>query len=183
MTHAVTKEKQKTWLRFVPSGLMILVAIALVVFQAQYRYLEALLAAQVYRGGGVETFTTPGRAVVVFRLNDVRTYGLEISPECSSGFLIVPFVLIGAAMLLRRRVKPWRVVVGVAMVGVLMVAANQLRVGLIAGLIDAFGIEDGYQWGHLILGSLLSILFLGISGALLLWFVSSGRRIHEPDVA
>lgn len=161
---------------YAPAALLLGLALSLVVFQAEYRHFEAVIASYLFSGGGIETFVWVERAVVVFRLNDIKTFGLEITPECSSGFLIIPFLLIGAAMLLRRRVHPGRVAFCVVLVTVLMIAANQLRIGLIAGLIDAYGIEDGYQWGHLILGSLLSILFLAVSGALMLWIVASGRR-------
>lgn len=162
-------------LRLAAVALLLVVAVGLVVFQQEYRHLEAVLASHVFSSGGVQTFTSPDTAVVVFRMADARTFGLEISPECSSGFLIAPFALIGAAMLLRRRVHPGRVGLGVALVAVLLVLCNQLRVGMIAGLITEFGLQDGYKWGHLVFGSLISILFIAGSLALLVWVVVTGR--------
>ena len=126
---------------------------------------------------------------MVFLLPDARAFALKITPECTSAFLIAPFAIVGATMLLRRRLDPMRVLLGVSIAAVLLVLANQLRVGMIAGLIDGFGLQEGYKWGHLVLGSLLSIVFLAGSLALLLWVVASGyprsvwRRPHEQRPA
>lgn len=163
--------------------LLLGLTIALVVFQAEYRHLEAVLAAQLFNSGGVQTFAQPDSGIVIFQLANQKVFGLEISPECSSAFLIAPFTLIGAAMLWRKRLHPGRVAFGVALVALLLVMANQLRVAMIAGLIDGFGLQEGYKWGHLVLGSLLSIVFLAGSLALLLWVIATGRSRLGPVIA
>lgn len=152
------------------------IAVALVVLQSEYRHLEAVLASQVFSSGGIQTFTTPGSASVVFHLGASKAFGLEISPECTSAFLIAPFAVVGAAIRLGGRVRPGRVTFAVGLAALLLVVANQLRIGLIAALIDTYGLDEGYKWGHLVLGSLLSIAFLGICAALSLYIVSTGRR-------
>lgn len=71
------------------------------------------------------------------------------------------------------------------LVALLLVIANQLRVAMIAGLINGYGLEQGYQWGHLVLGSLLSIAFIGLSAVLLIYVVASGylgRHEMSADV-
>ncbi len=148
---------------------------ALLVFQQAYRHLEALLASAIFSGGGVATYTG-NDAVVVFRLADGRAFGLEVTPECTSAFLIAPFAVIGAAMLLRRRLDPSRVLVGVALAAVLLLLANQLRLGVIAGLVTALGLDLGYQWGHLVAGSLISIGFIGVSAVVFVLLILSGDR-------
>lgn len=85
-------------------------------------------------------------------------------------------------MLWRPRLHPGRVGLGVAVVAVMLVVCNQLRVGMIAGLVQVFGLQGGYRWGHLILGSLLSILFLAGSLVLIVWILASGRARH-PELA
>lgn len=167
-------------MRLSAAVLLLGITIALVVFQEEYRHLEAVLAAQLFDSGGVQTYARPDSGIVIFQLTNGKVFGLEISPECSSAFLIAPFTLIGAAMLWRKRMHPGRVAFGVALVALLLVMANQLRVAMIAGLIDGFGLQEGYKWGHLVLGSLLSIVFLAGSLALLLWVVASGRSRLEP---
>ena len=72
--------------------------------------------------------------------------------------------------------------VGISLAAVLLVLANQLRLGVIAGLVMAFGLEQGYQWGHLIVGSLISIVFLGLSAAIVIFVVATGYRgKHEEE--
>lgn len=175
MTFTVTRDRVNSVVRLSAAVLLLALTVALIVFQKEYRHLEAVLAAELFSNGGVQTYAVPDTGTVIFRLANQKVFGLEISPECSSAFLIVPFTAIGAAMLWRRRLHPGRVGLGVALSALLLVLCNQLRVGMIASLIDQFGLQDGYRWGHLVLGSLLSIVFIAASLALLLWIVVSGR--------
>jgi exosortase/archaeosortase family protein len=156
-------------------SLLLVTAAALLVLQASYRHLEALLASWVFAGGGVRTYTG-NDDVVVFLLPDTRAFALQVTPECTSAFLIAPFAVIGAAMLLRRRLDPLRVLLGVTIAAVLLVLANQLRLGVIAGLVTAVGLDQGYQWGHLVIGSLISVVVLAISATIVFLVVASGRR-------
>ena len=148
---------------------------ALLLFQEGYRHLEAVLASVIFSGGGVVTFTGTD-SVVIFQIGEGRAFGLDVTPECTSAFLIVPFAVIGAAMLLRRRLDPGRVLLGVVVAAVLLILANQLRLGVIAGLVTRFGLDQGYQWGHLVAGSLISIAFIGGAAVVLLCIVLPGRR-------
>ncbi len=175
MIQTATRLRDSSAVRISAAVLLLVVSVALVVFQREFRHFEAVLAAQLFSSGGVETLAQPDSGIVIFRLANQKVFGLEISPECSSAFLILPFTLIGAAMLWRKRLNPARVATGIGLVVLLLISANQLRVGMIAGLIDGFGLQEGYKWGHLVLGSLLSIVFLAGSLALLLWVVASGR--------
>lgn len=181
MTLSVTRDRVNGMVRLTAAVLLLGLTVALIVFQKEYRHLEAELAAQLFGNGGVQTYAVPDAGVVIFTLSNHKVFGLEISPECSSAFLIAPFTAIGAAMLWRRRLHPGRVGLGVALAALLLVLCNQLRVALIASLIDQFGLREGYKWGHLVLGSLLSILFIAGSLALLLWIVVSGRS--DPGLA
>lgn len=175
MKYAATRVGDNSTVRLTAAALLLGLTVALVVFQQEYRHFEAVLASQLFSNGGVQAYAQPDSGVVIFQLANHKVFGLEISPECSSAFLIAPFTAIGAAMLWRRRLHPGRVAAGLALVTLLLVAANQLRVAMIAGLIDGFGLQEGYKWGHLVLGSLLSIVFLAGSLVLLLWVVASGR--------
>ncbi len=164
-------------------GVLALTAVSLVVFQESFRHLEALVASRLFAGGGVTTYTGSDD-VVVFMLPGSRAFALEVTPECTSAFLIAPFAAIGAGMLLRRRLDPSRVLLGVGVAAVLLVLANQLRVGVIAGLVSAFGIEQGYQWGHLVLGSVISVVFIALSAAIVIFLVASGYRgRHETGTS
>ncbi len=172
---AVTRHQVNNAIRLSAIVLLLGLTASLLLFQGEYRHLEAKLAAELFSSGGVQANALPNDGIVMFRLANSKVFGLEITPECSSAFLIAPFTALGAAMLWHKRLHPGRVGLGVGLVAVLLVLANQLRVGMIAGLIDQFGLKDGYRWGHLVLGSLLTIAFIAGSLALLLWILTSGR--------
>jgi hypothetical protein len=63
---------------------------------------------------------------------------------------------------------------------VVMVAGNLLRIGVIAIAVRLGGLGEGYQLGHLILGSIVSIIGIGIALSLLTIILvrrgRSGRR-------
>ncbi len=161
--------------RLAAAVLLLVVAVGLLVFQKDFRGLEAALAAKLLGTGGTPVFAGHGTAIVWFGVGQKGAFGLEITPECSAAFLIAPFPMIGAAMLWRRRLSTARVAIAVGLTALLLMLGNQMRVGLIAYLIQVLGLETGYEWGHLVLGSLLSIVFIAGSLALLIWVVSSGR--------
>ena len=73
-----------------------------------------------------------------------------------------------------------RVAKALAVASAVLVAGNLLRIGVIACAIRVGGIGPGYQIGHLILGSLVSIVCIGISLALLTVIVTSrdGGRLR-----
>lgn len=150
------------------------VAALLLVFETGYRHVEAVVAAAMF-GVGTPTLASPGASIVYFGLGRPHAFGLDITPECSSGLLIAPLAVVGAALLWRRRIRVARVLAGMAVVGGLLVLGNQLRVGLIAWLIKALGLRTGYEWGHVVAGSLVSMVFIAGGLALLVWIVATGR--------
>ena len=48
--------------------------------------------------------------------------------------------------------------------------------GVIAGLVTSLGLERGYEWGHLFVGSLISVVLVAVSGIVVLMVVGSGHR-------
>lgn len=155
----------------------------LLVFQTVFRGWEAQLASVLF-SAGTPTSANSERATVYFGLGQPGAFGLRITPECSAAFIIAPLALIGAAMLWRQRIAVSRVLFGVGVAALLVALSNQLRVGMIAWLIESFGLQDGYRWGHLVVGSIVSLLFLAASLVLLVWIVSaSPRRTSAPSIS
>ena len=127
------------------------------VFQYQFRHLEAYAIAQVYRL--VTPVLAASRAPIIwFGLGTAGAYGLEITPDCSSALLIVPLCGLGMLLMIPRRLPVSRVAKALAVASAVLVAGNLLRIGVIAFAIRVGGIGPGYQIGHLILGSLVGIL-------------------------
>jgi exosortase/archaeosortase family protein len=162
-------------------GLLGSIALSLVVFQYQFRHLEAYATAHVYRV--VTPVLAASRAPIIwFGLGTTGAYGLEITPDCSSALLIVPLCGLGMLLMIPRRLPVSRVAKALAVASVVLVAGNLLRIGVIAFAIRVGGIGTGYQIGHLILGSLVSIVCIGISLALLTVIVTSRDGVRLSGV-
>jgi hypothetical protein len=164
--HGAPNQTGERTLRVVVAGLLCGLALSLMIYQYQFRHLEAVVAAHLYR------LFTPvlagSRAPILwFGLGTSAAYGLVITPECSSALLIVPLCGLGMLLLVPRRLAVTRVVRGLVAAASVMVAGNLLRIGVIATAVRFGGLGAGYQLGHLILGSIISIVCIGIGLTLL----------------
>jgi exosortase/archaeosortase family protein len=150
----------------VAAGLLCGTALSLMIYQYQFRHLETVAAAHLYR-----LFTpvlAASRAPILwFGLGTSASYGLVITPECSSALLIVPLCGLGMLLLIPRRLAVSRVVRGLMVAATVMVGGNLLRIGVIAIAVRYGGLGAGYQLGHLILGSIVSIVCIAIALTLL----------------
>jgi hypothetical protein len=57
-----------------------------------------------------------------------------------------------------------------------MVTGNLVRIGLIAAMIRVYGLHTGYQLGHLVLGSLISIVCIASSMVILTVIITGHGR-------
>jgi exosortase/archaeosortase family protein len=153
------------------------IALVLVVFQYQFREVEADAAAHLYR-----LFTpvlAASRAPIIwFGLGTPRAYGLEITPDCSSALLIVPLCGLGMLLMIPRKLAVSRVVKALAIAAVVLVGGNLLRIGVIAICVRVGGVGVGYQVGHLVFGSAVSIVCIAISLVLLTAMVASRQSME-----
>lgn len=160
---------------------LLLVAAALVVWHRAYRTVEMLLA-----GGLIRLFTSDGvyvaaqRQSVYFGLGGDRPFGLRMSPECTSAFLLLPLLLVGAVMIVLRPGISRQVLGALGISLVALIVVNQLRLLLLVGLVNWLGTDRGYYLGHTMFGSLVSVL--GGAAALVL-FVWLATRSHRKDPA
>lgn len=148
------------------------VALSLVLFQYQFRHLEAEAAASVYRSF-TPVLAAPSAPVLWFGLGTNNAYGLDIAPDCSSALLVAPLCVLGMMLLIPRKLAVRRVIKGIAVAATVLVTGNLLRIGVIAMAVRVGGLGTGYQVGHLVLGSLVSIVCIAISLALLTAIVAS----------
>lgn len=152
------------------------IAVLLLVFQYQFRDLEAAAAARLY-GVITPTLAAPRAPIVWFGLGNPGAFGLVITPDCSSALLIAPLCVLGMGLAIPRKLALRRVCAGLAVAAALLVTGNIARIGLIAAMIRLYGIGAGYQLGHLVLGSLLSVACIGLSLAVLTLIITGrGRR-------
>jgi exosortase/archaeosortase family protein len=152
--------------RIIAIGLLAATALSLMIFQYQFRHLEADAAARLY-GVITPTLAASRAPIIWFGLGTTGAFGLVITPDCSSALLIAPLCGLGMALMVPRRLPVRRVAKALAVAAAVMVAGNLLRIGVIAMAIRIDGIGTGYQIGHLVLGSLISIVCIALALALL----------------
>jgi exosortase/archaeosortase family protein len=161
--------------------LLALAAVALVVWHRGYRTAEMVVA-----GGLIRLFSSDGvyvaaqRQTVYFGLGGSTPFGLRMSPECTSAFLLLPLLLVGAVMVvLRPRIA--RQVLGALGISLAaLIVVNQLRLLMLVGLINWLGTDQGYYLGHTMFGSLISVF--GGAAALVL-FVWLATRSPKKEAA
>jgi len=140
------------------------VTVSAVLCQEVFRSAEAWLAATwldlflpggcVAAGTGYMISESP-QGPILFR----------ITAECTSLVLIVPILLVGAALLLHRSTTVRRVLVAAVTAAVALSVVNQARLGLIAWATQTWGLDTGYEISHKLVGSIIGLL--GFVAALL----------------
>lgn len=164
------------------AALLLGIAAALIIWQRWYRTVEMMLA-----GGVIRLFTSDGvyvaaqRQSVYFGLGSDTPFGLRMSPECTSAFLLLPLLLVGAVMIVLRPRVTRQVLFALGVSVVALVLVNQLRMLLLVGLIDWLGTDRGYYLGHTMFGSLVSVI--GGAGALVMfvWLATRTRPKAEES--
>ncbi|MGI9092267.1 MAG: hypothetical protein ACR2FF_02220 [Mycobacteriales bacterium] len=136
---------------------LVMVAALLAVFLRLFRGVEALIAARLYSAGMPTSVDFRG-AIVFFGLGQPGGFGLRITPECTSAVLIAPIALVAAGLLSRPRVRWHRVLTGFLAASAVLVIADQLRLGVIAWAVQQFGLQAGFQWSHVVVGSVISLV-------------------------
>lgn len=154
-------------------GALIALAVVLVVGHRAYQTAEIGLAGivlGVFTPGGV--YVVAGRQAVYFGLGTTHPLGLQMTPECTSAFLVIPLLLVGAALIALRPRISRRVLFSLAVATVVLIVVNQLRILALAGLVGWLGTDRGYYWGHTMIGSLVSVIGGAIALVLFVWLAT-----------
>lgn len=163
-------------------ALLLAVVIALVLGHNAYQSAEISLAGLVLRlvtSYGV--YVTPSRQTVYFGLGSPNPLGLTMTPECTSAFLLMPLVVIGAVLVALRPRIAWRVLASLGVAGLVLIVVNQLRILALAGLVGWLGTNEGYYWGHTLAGSLVSVFGGAVALVLFVWLVTRQPRKAGAD--
>lgn len=157
------------------------IAAALMGFEFQFRHLEACAAAHLY-SLVTPTIAASRAPIIWFGLGSPGAFGLVITPDCSSALLITPLCVLGVALLIPRKLAVHRVMKALTVAAVILVAGNLTRIGVIALAIRMAGIGTGYQVGHLVLGSLISIICIAVSLTVLTVIITArdGEALWAP---
>lgn len=160
--------------RFTVRVALLAAAVALIGWQATVRGWEALAASSVLAGVGA-VGANPAAAIAWFQFDAERAIGLQITPECSAGLVLVPVLVLGAMLAGRPHIPMVRVAIGLLLAVGIIVGGNLARVGAIAAMIDGYGVQIGYDLGHTIVGSLISLVFVGVAMVVLIRSAAGGR--------
>ncbi|HEX3815823.1 MAG TPA: hypothetical protein VHX59_23535 [Mycobacteriales bacterium] len=161
------------------AAMLVALAICLFAFLHFWQSVEAVEASYLY-GVGAPTSFNFSRSVVFFGLGRSNGYGLRITPECCSALLIAPAALLSALLTVRRRVRVRRIFGGFGAATLLLLLSNQVRLGVIAWSIGEFGLAKGFEWGHAVIGSVVSLVFAAASLAILAWIALGEERNNVP---
>jgi exosortase/archaeosortase family protein len=138
-----------------------------------YRELEVRLAGailDVVTASGV--YVAGDRESVYFGLSGAAPFGLRMTPECSSAFLLLPLLVVTMIMLYFRPANARRLFFSLGISAIVVVLVNQLRILTIVGLVHRFGTDEGYYWGHTLLGSMVSVFGGAVSLVLFVWLAT-----------
>ncbi|AUI64963.1 exosortase/archaeosortase family protein [Amycolatopsis sp. BJA-103] len=162
---------------------VIAVAAGLVLAERVYRVFEVQLSGLILRvitTSGV--FVAGERETVYFGLSGDTPLGLRMTPECSSAFMLLPLLLVTAAMLYFRPRNAKRLFVSLAISAAVVILVNQMRVLAIVGLVNWLGVDEGYYWGHTLLGSMVSVIGGAVALVLFVWLGTRKPRAEREAV-
>ncbi len=162
---------------------VIAVAAGLVLAERVYRVFEVQLSGLILRvitTSGV--FVAGERETVYFGLSGDTPLGLRMTPECSSAFMLLPLLLVTAVMLYFRPRNAKRLFVSLAISAIAVILVNQMRVLAIVGLVNWLGVDEGYYWGHTLLGSMVSVLGGAVALVLFVWLGTRKSRAERGAV-
>jgi exosortase/archaeosortase family protein len=140
----------------------------------RFRDFEAWLASHVVAiGAAAVTGHIAGSPMLWVTYKPGFMVGLDVTPECTVALLTIPFLLATAA-LVWARTSPVNSLVAVAAAAAMLMVANQLRILTIVWFIKALGFSSGFYWGHVIVGSAITIF--AIVTSLVIFTVLAVRR-------
>jgi len=112
---------------------------------------------------------------VLVGLGGARAFTLQIGIACSVVLILVPFLLVAAAMLASGRASVWRTIPAVIVGTAALLFVNAVRLVLIAYLTMQDGL-DGFGWAHTVYGSAVVLIGLILVIVAFIGVMAIGRR-------
>ena len=170
-----------SWSRILASAALGALTIMILLLQYQFRHAEAVAAAAIYNLI-TPTLAATQAPIIWFGLGRPGSFGLLITPDCSAALLLVPLLLLGMGLVVPLRLRLRRVIGPLAVGSALLASGNLLRIASIALAIKVGGPGIGYQVGHLVIGSGISVVFIGVS-LILMTVIITSRRGGQASLA
>lgn len=128
--------------------------VAMFVSQTHLRAVEATMAAAIMRVTDLANARALGPEVIF--THGQHWIGYTIATSCTAALLIAPFFLVGAALLVGRRLGLRRAFLAVGVVSVAVWLVNQVRLLLIGASMQLWGLKTGYGRSHVLAGGVIS---------------------------
>ncbi|MFN2506729.1 MAG: exosortase/archaeosortase family protein [Acidimicrobiales bacterium] len=152
--------------------LLVGMCVAMITQESLVRGFEARTGADLARLLGL----VPARAVgsaVVFPLQG-RLFGYAVTEGCTVAFLVAPFFVIAALLIVSGRTTPRRGLSALAAVTLVFFTVNQARLFVVAASMRVWGFQSGYERSHVFLGTMLSTIGAVVGLVLFAWLLTGG---------
>lgn len=163
-------------LRILVAGIALAAAAMLVVFNFEVRSVEAILAAIT-----LDPFVPDGsfasRESFLVWIEPEHLVAFQVTIECTVLIILVPLLLVWAAMLAFSSLKWWRAFVALAVTLIAVAAVNILRLAFIGWASYTWGMDFGFPLAHTFIGSLIGLI--GFAGGLAALILIMGGRFRK----
>lgn len=158
------------------AAILVMVSIGLfVVLDAAVRFETRLSQWAISTVLSTGTRITGDGTSLLVGLGGTRAFTLQIGIACSVVLILVPFLLVAAAMLASGRASVLRTIPAVIVGTAALFVVNLVRMVLIARLTMDDGL-DGFGWAHTVYGSAIVLVGLIVVIVVFIAVMSIGRR-------
>ena len=175
VTPPIRPRRRASATQLVLAALLAGAAVALVVLLEKAVQVEAHVFAHAIPAVLGTSAVLGDHATLTIGAGGPMLFSMTVGLACSIVLLLVPFLLIAAALLSAGRISVLRAVFAVAVGAVLLEAVNTARVVVIAALTIGDGV-NGFGWGHTLVGSVIVLAGLLLTTVGMLWIAARGRR-------
>ncbi len=168
--------RAQRFVRFGCAGILLAGVVAVWLVRSPYRSAEAVASAWVADHLLHAPVFAYSADAVIFVGRPVRL-GFHITPECSSLMITLSFLL-GSAFLtaFAARFRLRRILIALALAGLLAIFVNVVRVVFIVVASSAWGRGIGFGLSHEYVGSTLTVLGTAAALMVYLWLLSRDRH-------
>lgn len=181
----VARRRGRSVPRCAAGAVMCVAAVLAVVYESWYRGMEAALAGSaVSQWLGYPVIVARAQQTMFFAFHGTGTahmLGFQVTLGCSSDLLVAPLLLFTGLLLILGQIPLSRVLLAMASAAAIVIVINVLRLVMIAVMVDWWGVETGFGWGHTLFGSVLTLLGMAAAMFVCVFVLNRGRRARSLE--
>jgi exosortase/archaeosortase family protein len=186
-TEPAPKRRTGRFLRVLVAAVIVAVCAVAGVANAFVRSVEAYGAAHLlnlFIAGG----SRASNSTYLVWVTQSRLVGFHVTAECTVLIILIPLLLLAAAIIGLTRVAWWRAALGIVATVLIVLAVNVARLAFIGWATQQWGIGFGYTLSHTFVGSVIGIAGFVVGLAVLVltmgarprsWISRSRRARHS----